>query len=188
MLKKVNDLLSKQPLHIFKTISVVTIALSGSGLFLYILGYSFMFGYYFSSNIDNTPSLMELLINPIPFNYYSIASISSYLLLCVSFFVVLFIETKRKSHRNTIALFCKIIFFYCLFLSGILFTVIVTDKGKIRPLVLFPYVFVTLLAILITIDLLTSITVELSLYPDYWCYSYYLYPLHSNCPPLLSTE
>ena len=91
MLKKVNDLLSKQPLHIFKTISVVTIALSGSGLFLYILGYSFMFGYYFSSNIDNTPSLMELLINPIPFNYYSIASISSYLLLCVSFFVVLFI-------------------------------------------------------------------------------------------------
>lgn len=58
-----------------KNVFLLFTATSFLSLVFYSLGYAFLYGYYFSGK--SSPSLLELLINPVPFNFKTVITISA---------------------------------------------------------------------------------------------------------------
>ncbi len=75
-------------LKILTITSLTSTCITVGGLIFYSIGYSFLYGYYFS-NIENDVSLITLLTNNIPFSFYSVIITSVMFITVVAFFVIL---------------------------------------------------------------------------------------------------
>ncbi|ODP25935.1 hypothetical protein PTI45_04730 [Paenibacillus nuruki] len=60
-----------------------------SGLVFYSIGYSFLFGYYFSGMSTSQISLISLLISNVPFPFYAVTITSTMFISVIAFFVIL---------------------------------------------------------------------------------------------------
>ena len=100
---------------LFKIVSVVSLLLSVVSTFLLAIGYSFLHGYYFSGENPGFYSIIDIISNPIPFNFFSVAIISGLVTLSVVFlFSVLLMVKKRKVHLILGAFLFFIVFHSCL--------------------------------------------------------------------------
>lgn len=97
------------PFAFFKIIASVITIFTSLFFFFYALGYCFVYGYFLSGNIDNTPSLLSLSINPVPINFYSILIISVFLFLS-SFTLcsMIFVPKEKKLIVGIVMFFCLI--------------------------------------------------------------------------------
>lgn len=79
--------LTQTILRIFSILSMVTTIITIGGLVFYTIGYSFLYGYYFSGSMDSSISLIDLLINNIPFPTYSVIITSIAFTLAIILFI-----------------------------------------------------------------------------------------------------
>ncbi len=49
----------------------------------YGIGYLFLYGYFFGGSTGNSPSLIQVFINPVPFNFYAVIISSILFIICV---------------------------------------------------------------------------------------------------------
>lgn len=74
-------------LRIFSILSMITTIITIGGLVFYTIGYSFLYGYYFSGSMESSISLIDLLINNIPFPTYSVIITSIAFTLAIILFI-----------------------------------------------------------------------------------------------------
>lgn len=79
--------LTQTILRIFSILSMVTTIITIGGLVFYTIGYSFLYGYYFSGSMESSISLIDLLINNIPFPTYSVIITSIAFTLAIVLFI-----------------------------------------------------------------------------------------------------
>lgn len=112
----------KLTLDIMRIISLVSLIITVLGFFFFVIGYSFLYGYYLSGDKPGYYSILSIITNPIPFNYYTVLAISALVLLGIIFVVSAFFVFKRRKWPEVLAgsiLFA--IFHVCLslfFVSG----------------------------------------------------------------------
>lgn len=101
---------------LFKIIASISTILTTFGFFFYSLGYCFLYGYYFSGDInEDVISIINLLRLPIPFKNFSVILVAGYLLISLTFLVFTVVEFKTKKIYNIIgsSLFF-LIFHFCI--------------------------------------------------------------------------
>lgn len=67
---------------------ILTILGIGSIYFFYQLGYSFLYGYYFGGYKEDTISIIDMIVNPVPFNFKSISAIGIIFLFALTAYLV----------------------------------------------------------------------------------------------------
>ncbi|MBK1809519.1 hypothetical protein JHL18_02520 [Clostridium sp. YIM B02505] len=86
--------------------------------FFYQLGYAFLYGFYFGGSDNNSIPIIDMVVNPVPFNFKSISAIGALLLLASSsylFSLLLFIREERlkeKIFSFIIHIFIMLMFFF----------------------------------------------------------------------------
>lgn len=102
-------------LDLFRIVSVVSVLVSLTGTFLLAIGYSFLYGYYFSGEDPGFYSILDIVSNPIPFNFYSVAIVSGLVTLSIVFlFSAILMVRKRKSHLIFGSILFFLVFHMCL--------------------------------------------------------------------------
>ncbi|MFF0830187.1 hypothetical protein ACFYU8_25270 [Brevibacillus sp. NPDC003359] len=99
------------------------------GFFNYMLGYSYLYGYYFGKDQNVPTSILELIISAVPFNFYTVTVMGVFVILLYSFFasLVYFIvksSTNVKSWKTSfqkLLAVCLIIFVSQISISIIFF-------------------------------------------------------------------
>jgi len=63
--------------------------------FIYTIGYIFLYGFLFGGTGDKPTSLLEIFINPVPINFYSVIIVGIFIVLCCifCFVIIYFIRT-----------------------------------------------------------------------------------------------
>lgn len=95
-------------------------------LFFYSLAYLFFAGFYFGGTKDNTVPMLELIINPIPFNYKGLILLGS-VLLCFFISLTYIGVNLTKSlvlNQRSMTLFCinmSLFFFLIILIHSILY-------------------------------------------------------------------
>lgn len=69
------------------------------GFFIYMLGYSFLYGFYFGKAQEVPTSIFELIIAAVPFNFYTVTVMGVFVLLLYSFLASLIIFIIKPSSR-----------------------------------------------------------------------------------------
>ncbi|MCR8844098.1 hypothetical protein NQ117_10410 [Paenibacillus sp. SC116] len=132
MLSKVIDLKENETVKTLSNLIVIGLKISMIvtivGFYFYLLGYSFLYGYYFSGNLSGISSITDLLNNPVPFNFYSVMIIAIFLLITVLFFYFLSVDFKNKKIET---IFFGIIIFGVFHVCFSLFFVNGSDSGKV---------------------------------------------------------
>ncbi|KQY84170.1 hypothetical protein ASD24_10335 [Paenibacillus sp. Root52] len=102
-------------LDVFRILSVTSLILSLFGFFFYTVGYSFLYGYYISGNESSFVSTLNVITNPVPFNYYTVLIISSLLMISVIFLIsAVFVYKKKKVHLSLATSVFILVFHVCL--------------------------------------------------------------------------
>lgn len=118
--KTFNHPLTRLILRCLSLLSIISSAVTLGGFLIYTIGYSFLYGYYFSGDAKSEVSLIDLLIRNVPFSFYTIMVTSVIFLLVVAAFVTslniivqssrqIFIKGERE--QGLIKLLMTIIFF-----------------------------------------------------------------------------
>ncbi|WP_167544370.1 hypothetical protein [Paenibacillus xylanexedens] len=89
------------PYSVLKIIASIITLFSSLFFYFYILGYCFIYGYYFSGNIENLPSILNITINPVPIKFHSVSLISIFLFLA---FISLFSLMNISKLKNLFAI------------------------------------------------------------------------------------
>lgn len=92
--------------------------------FFYQLGYSFLYGFYFGGNTNEYISLIDMIVNPVPFNFKSITAIGIiYLILLIAYFVPLVssIYENKISKKVTFFMIYLFIIFMMFIFNCVLF-------------------------------------------------------------------
>ncbi|MGN7279621.1 hypothetical protein ACTHP2_00510 [Bacillus altitudinis] len=87
-------------MSILKIISIASLLLTGGGLFIYSIGYAFLYGYYFSGELEQTNTWIEIVTVIVPFPGYTVLIISSLVILS-SFYIlhiIKLLKTKKMKH------------------------------------------------------------------------------------------
>ncbi|WP_053912139.1 hypothetical protein [Aneurinibacillus migulanus] len=63
--------------------------------FLYGVGYMFLYGFYFGGTADKSPSLLEMFVFPIPFDFHSVVIVSIIFLIGILLLTTLTNETLQ---------------------------------------------------------------------------------------------
>ncbi|GIN67630.1 hypothetical protein [Bacillus sonorensis] len=87
---------------IIKLLSLTTFLLTSFSLFFWGIGYAFLYGYYFGGEITETPSILEMLIRIVPFNFNSVMIISTFVICSVFCLFYIGILVKEKKIKNII--------------------------------------------------------------------------------------
>jgi hypothetical protein len=72
-------------LDVLRILSAASFLITVFGLFFFTLGYSFLYGYFLSGDSPEHLSILSIVTNPIPFNYYTVLITSTLLILSVIF-------------------------------------------------------------------------------------------------------
>ncbi len=84
-------------MSILKITSIASLLLTGGGLFIYSIGYAFLYGYYFSGELVQTNTWIEIVTIIVPFPGYTVLIISS--LVIISAFYLFHIVKLLKSKK-----------------------------------------------------------------------------------------
>lgn len=91
-------------LKILSITSIISTCITVGGLVFYSIGYSFLYGYYFSGISNPDIGLINLLISNVPFPFYSVIITSAVFIVIIIFFVILLwnigISLKHISTKN----------------------------------------------------------------------------------------
>jgi hypothetical protein len=151
-LSSIMSWLYKKPFAIWKMITTIVTIFSALFFFFYGLGYCFIYGYYLSGDIEKTPSLLSVAINPVPINFYSIVIISLFLFLS-SF--CLFSLTSLRQIKFSIAFIFISITLISLHMGISMFFVPGNDISaqviSFLPIWIIPFVLVTYITSIFTV-------------------------------------
>lgn len=75
--------------HKFLGIPIISIVIPLILHFLYGVGYMFLYGFYFGGTTNKSPSLLEMFVFPIPFEFYSVMIISIILVIGVILLIII---------------------------------------------------------------------------------------------------
>lgn len=116
-------------MSILKITSIASLLLTGGGLFIYSIGYAFLYGYYFSGELEQTNTWIEIVTVIVPFPGYTVLIISSLVILS-SFYILHIIKLlKSKKMRHFF------LFFLLWLLLNTLLTIIFTGAITIENLI-----------------------------------------------------
>ncbi|MGG1515466.1 hypothetical protein ABE504_08630 [Paenibacillus oryzisoli] len=114
-LEKYKSLLSNPIINIIynalRIVGALSFIATSLGFFLYSLGYSFLFGYYFSGGVEGQVSLLRLLTNPVPFHKVSLLSVCVFLVLSIGFLVSI-IFSLRNSNLKRLPIILTVLFLF----------------------------------------------------------------------------
>jgi|GEM_PF-1887028 len=120
-------------LRFFTTLGTIITVFS---LVLYGIGYCFLYGYYFSGNLENITYVLELIPNIVPFNFYSIMYVSTFLLFNI--IILFWIFNGMRKHKTIF----NILFYICFFLIyHILLTIFFVDSLFGKKLIEFLFIW-----------------------------------------------
>ncbi|WP_144524096.1 hypothetical protein [Bacillus pumilus] len=80
-----------------KITSFVSLLLTGGSFFIYSIGYAFLYGYYFSGELTQTNTWLEIVTVIVPFPFYSVLLVSS--IVIISAFYLFHIVKLLKSKK-----------------------------------------------------------------------------------------
>jgi hypothetical protein len=98
----------KNILFILRAFSTIALLITSLSLIILSVGYSFLYGYYFSGDVSSATSIMELITVIVPFNKYSIIVICTFTGLSV-LFIYSFIHVIKT--KNILLIIVSVIFF-----------------------------------------------------------------------------
>lgn len=102
-------------LDVLRILSAASFLISIFGLFFFTLGYSFLYGYFLSGDVPAYQSILYIVTNPIPFNYYTVLIISSLLILSVIFIMsATYVVKNGVTHVKFSIIVFILIFHICL--------------------------------------------------------------------------
>jgi hypothetical protein len=89
------------------------------GYLFYQCGYSFLYGYYFGGSAANDISIIDMIVNPVPFNFKSVVPVGmTFLIAMAAYFIPLFISMMTERWQDKTWFF--IIHIVCIFFDFLL--------------------------------------------------------------------
>lgn len=122
------------------------------GFAFYTLAYVFFYGYYFSGKSDNIQSILQVMINPVPFNFKSLIVLGIFFVLIVFIFVFMTIKLIDSITKATkFYIISDMIFFIILFIFlNMFFTIVFVGQPDFKveyfKVWLFPMYIIVFLA------------------------------------------
>ncbi|WP_456266774.1 MULTISPECIES: hypothetical protein [unclassified Bacillus (in: firmicutes)] len=135
-------------------IVVSTLLLTGGSFFIYSIGYAFLYGYYFSGDLIQTNTWLEIVTVIVPFPFYSVLLVSS--IVIISAFYLFHIVKLLKSKK--LPDFILFIIFW-LFLN-VLLTVIFTGAITLTNLLYLSLFWIVPIFLAMTIVIFKKIANE----------------------------
>lgn len=86
------------------------------GFIFYTLAYVFFYGYYFGGKSNNIQSVLQVVINPVPFNFKFLTILGSFLVLIVLVVVNISGKISQSLNKKSKMAFLDIIFLIILFI------------------------------------------------------------------------
>ncbi|MBB3112967.1 hypothetical protein FHS18_005069 [Paenibacillus phyllosphaerae] len=99
-------------LDICRIISAVSFAVSVFGLIFYTIGYSFLYGYYFSGDLPGYYSILNIIVHPVPINFYTVSIISSLIIIIVVFLISSIFVIKQKNWGKSVPILIFLVAFH----------------------------------------------------------------------------
>ncbi|MBU3131180.1 hypothetical protein KPL40_01845 [Clostridium gasigenes] len=136
--------------------------------FFYNLGYAFLYGYYFGGDLDDKVPLIDMFVNPIPFNFKSIVFIGILLLMYI---IMTFLPLGKIVLSNKIK--DKILWFLVFLIGSIIYIIGSgwTFIGDFDNKVLFSMMY--FIIVLISIPLSIFFTLIFFMYYSKYNYKFY---------------
>lgn len=103
------------------------------GFIFYTLAYVFFYGYYFGGSIKNVPSVIKIIINPVPFNFKSLTVLGVIFALVVTVFVNISTKiTQKVKDKSKLIILDMLILIGAVIGSQIMLTIIFIGKFELR--------------------------------------------------------
>lgn len=136
---------------ILKITSFASLLLTSGSLFIYSVGYAFLYGYYFSGELEQTNTWLEIVTVIVPFPFYSVLIVSSIGILSL-FYIFHIIKLLKSKQIKDLFIFI-ILWLFLNILLTIIFTGAITPTNLLYLSLfwIFPAFLTIMIAILIKI-------------------------------------